>query len=116
VKTKAIKVGDPENYENFVNAVIHEEAFDRLARVIEKAQSDPTLELLAGGKASKEEGYFVQPTIYQTMDPQHELMKRELFGPIALVYVFPDAEWLQMLKTIDTTTSYGLTGSVFARD
>jgi 1-pyrroline-5-carboxylate dehydrogenase len=115
-KTEAIKVGDPENYENYVNAVIHEEAFGRLADVIEKAKSDSTLTLLAGGKASKEDGYFVHPTIYQTTDPHHDLIKRELFGPIACVYVFPDAEWLHMLKTIDKTTKYGLTGSVFARD
>lgn len=115
-KTKAIKVGNPENHENYVNAVIHEDAFDRLALVLEKAKGDPTLTLLAGGEASKEEGYFVQPTIYQTSDPHHELMKRELFGPIVLVFVFPDAQWLPTLKTIDTTNSYGLTGSVFARD
>lgn len=115
-KTEAIKVGNPENYENYVNAVIHEEAFDRLADVIEKAKSDPSLTLLAGGKASKDEGYFVYPTIYQTTDPHHDLMKRELFGPIATIYVFPDAEWPQILRIIDTTTKYALTGSVFARD
>jgi 1-pyrroline-5-carboxylate dehydrogenase len=111
-KTETIRVGPAGNYENYVNAVIHENAFDRLALEIEKAVFDPTLTLLAGGKASRQDGYFVHPTIYQTTDPRHELMKRELFGPIALVYVFPDAEWLQTLKTIDTTTSYGLTGSV----
>jgi 1-pyrroline-5-carboxylate dehydrogenase len=115
-KTETIRVGPPENYENYVNAVIHEDAFDRLTHEIEKAVSDPTLTLLAGGKASKQDGYFVYPTIYQTTDPRHELMERELFGPIALVYVFPDVEWLQTLNTIDTTSSYGLTGSVFARD
>jgi 1-pyrroline-5-carboxylate dehydrogenase len=115
-KTKAIKVGSPENYENFVNAVIHEAAFDRLADVIEKAKSDPALTLLAGGKTSKEEGYYIYPTVYQTSDPQHDLMQRELFGPICTIYVFPDDKWTETLKLIDGTSKYALTGSVFGRD
>ncbi|PSS12536.1 hypothetical protein M430DRAFT_36635 [Amorphotheca resinae ATCC 22711] len=115
-KTKALKVGSPENYENFVNAVIHEDAFNRLADVIEKAKTDPALTLLAGGKTSKEEGYYIYPTVYQTSDPQHELMQRELFGPICTIYVFPDDKWTETLKLIDGTSKYALTGSVFGRD
>jgi len=115
-KAKGIKVGSPEEYENLVNAVIHEDAFDRLAEVIESAKKDPKLTLLAGGKASKKDGFFVHPTIYQTTDPQHDLMKRELFGPICAIYVFPDNEWHQTLKLVDRTSKYALTGSVFARD
>jgi 1-pyrroline-5-carboxylate dehydrogenase len=115
-KTEVIKVGRPEEYENFVNAVIHEEAFNRLEEVIENAKRDEQLELLVGGKVSKKEGYFVWPTIYKTSNPQHEIMKRELFGPICAIYVFPDSEWHETLKLVDGTSKYGLTGSVFARD
>ncbi|KZF21337.1 delta-1-pyrroline-5-carboxylate dehydrogenase 1 [Xylona heveae TC161] len=115
-ETAKVKTGAPEEYDNFVNAVIHEASFDKLNAVIEKAKSDDKVTLLAGGKASKEKGYFVEPTIYQTSDPQHELMTRELFGPILTIYVYPDAEWAETIKLVDNTTSYGLAGSVFAQD
>ncbi|KAH8601576.1 delta-1-pyrroline-5-carboxylate dehydrogenase [Bisporella sp. PMI_857] len=115
-KFEKIKVGGVENYENLVNAVIHEEAFDRLADVIENARSDTSLTLLAGGKASKEDGFFVYPTIYETNNPNHELLKKELFGPIGIFYVFNDNEWNETLKLVDSTSAYGLTGSVFALD
>lgn len=115
-KVKLIKIGDPMNFENFVNPVIHEQAFNRLAAVMEKAKSDPELTLLAGGGASKEVGFFVEPTIYQTSNPLHDIMKTELFGPLFALYVYPDSEWENMPKLVDTTTRYALTGSVFARD
>ncbi|CAI7596492.1 unnamed protein product [Penicillium crustosum] len=115
-KTKLLKVGNPEQYDNFVNPVIHEASFDRLASVIEKAKSDSSVNLLVGGKASKEDGYYIHPTLYQVSDPQHELMRRELFGPLAAIYVYPDSEWEEVIKTVDSTSEYGLTGSVFGRD
>lgn len=115
-KVDSIKVGSPEKYENYINPVIHEQSFDKLAGVIEKAKSDPKLTLLAGGKASKDIGFYVHPTIYETSDPLHEIMKKEYFGPLCAIYVYPDAEWENMPKLIDTTASYALTGSVFARD
>lgn len=115
-RTRELKVGSPEQYENFVNSVIHEVSFDKLAGVLSRAESDPNLTLLVGGEASKKNGYFVHPTLYQVSDPHHELMQRELFGPIAGVYVYPDAEWEQIVKTVDETSEYGLTGSVFGRD
>lgn len=115
-RTKELKVGKPEQYDNFINPVIHEEAFDRLAAVIDKAKSDPKLTLLVGGQASKEEGYYVHPTLYRTLDPQHEIMKRELFGPVAAIYVYPDGEWEKIIETVDSTSEYALTGSVFGRD
>ena len=115
-ETQKLKVGNPEQYDNFINAVIHERAFDRLNEVIESAKNDPELELIVGGKASKEEGYYVHPTVYKTTNPKHDIMVRELFGPLFGVYVFPDAEYEQILKTVDSTSSYALTGSIFARD
>jgi 1-pyrroline-5-carboxylate dehydrogenase len=115
-KMKSVKVGNPENPENFINAVIHEQAFDRLASVIEKAKSDQSLTILAGGEASKDVGFYVHPTIIQTSDPSHEIMKTEFFGPLFAIYVYPETEWETIPNLIDKTARYALTGSVFAQD
>lgn len=115
-ETAKIKTGAPEQYINLVNGVIHEQAFDKLAGIMERMKLDPQVTLLAGGKACKKEGYFVEPTVYQTSNPHHELMERELFGPIITIYTYPDQEWKETLKLIDTTSSYALSGSVFARN
>ncbi|KAL1625477.1 hypothetical protein SLS56_007371 [Neofusicoccum ribis] len=111
-----LKVGAPEDYSNFINPVIHERSFDKLNKVIEDAKSDSELELIVGGQASKKEGYYVHPTVYQTTNPRHDIMSRELFGPILGVYVFPDNQWEETLKLLDTTSTYSLTGSIYARD
>ncbi|KAE8144965.1 Aldehyde/histidinol dehydrogenase [Aspergillus avenaceus] len=113
---EALKVGDVEDYSNFVNPVIHERSFNQLSKFIHDAKDDTELELITGGKASKDKGYFVYPTVYRTSNPRHEIMNRELFGPILGVYVFPDAGWKQTLQLIDTTSRYGLTGSIYAKD
>lgn len=115
-ETAKMKVGPPEDYSNFVNAVIHERAFDRLNEVIESAKLDPELELIAGGRANKENGFFVHPTIYQTTNPCHDIMSRELFGPLFSVYVYKDSEYEKTLDLINTTSRYALTGSIFAVD
>ncbi|PKY01615.1 delta-1-pyrroline-5-carboxylate dehydrogenase mitochondrial precursor, partial [Aspergillus campestris IBT 28561] len=111
-----LTVGPVEEYQHFVNAVIHERAFDRLQSVLTAAEHDPELELIAGGQASKDEGYYVHPTVYRTSNPRHEIMTQELFGPVLGVYVYPDAEWAQTLALVDGTSRYALTGSVFCRD
>ncbi|KAJ5611194.1 hypothetical protein N7510_007913 [Penicillium lagena] len=115
-ETAALKVGNVEDYSNFINPVIHERSFDRLNKFIEDAKTDPELELILGGKASKKDGYYVHPTVYETSNPRHRIMSEELFGPLLGVYVYPDAEWEQTLRLIDTTSRYGLTGSIFAND
>ncbi|RVX66828.1 hypothetical protein B0A52_09558 [Exophiala mesophila] len=115
-ETSKLRVGQPEQFDNFINPVIHQRAFDRLADVIKQAKTDSQLELVTGGKVDDSEGYFVHPTIYRTSNPRHDLMKRELFGPLFAVYVFPDAEWSETLRLIDSTSTYALTGSIFARD
>ncbi|KAJ3542997.1 hypothetical protein NM208_g3800 [Fusarium decemcellulare] len=115
-ETKKLKVGGPEKADSFVQAVIHERAFDKLDKVIQDAKNDPEFELLVGGKASKEKGYFAYPTIYQTTNPSHDIMERELFGPIFGVYVYKDTDYEKTLSLIDSTSSYGLTGSIFAND
>lgn len=115
-ETEALKVGDVEDYGNFVNPVIHERSFDKLDRFMQDAKTDTELDLIVGGKACKENGYYVRPTVYRTSNPQHEIMSRELFGPILGVYVYPDSQWEETLKLIDTTSRYGLTGSIYAKD
>lgn len=115
-ETAKMKVGAPDDYSNFVNAVIHETSFDKLNTIIESAKSDPELELVAGGKASKEDGFFVHPTIYKTTNPHHDIMERELFGPLFGVYVYKDSDFDQTLELINSTSRYALTGSIFAKD
>jgi len=111
-----LKVGSVEDFSNFITPVIHERSFDKLAKVIKETENDPELELIVGGKACKDEGYYVHPTVYRTSNPRHDLMSRELFGPILSVYVYPDGKFEETLRILDTTSRYALTGSIFALD
>ncbi|OTA56416.1 delta-1-pyrroline-5-carboxylate dehydrogenase 1 [Hypoxylon sp. EC38] len=121
-ETSALKVGAPWEPQNFIGPVIHEPSFKKLAGVIEDAKNDPELELLAGGKYDGSKGYFVHPTIYQTNNPTHPLLSRELFGPILTVYVYddtkgsPEQAFKDACRLVDGTSEYGLTGAVFASD
>ncbi|RDW77514.1 Delta-1-pyrroline-5-carboxylate dehydrogenase [Coleophoma cylindrospora] len=115
-KMETIQVGSPEVPRNYVNPIIHEQAFDRMAALFERAKTDPKLTLIAGGKADKNIGYFVHPTVYQVSDPRHEIMQTEFFGPMVSVYVYPDAEWEKIPQLVDSTSKYALTGSIFATD
>ncbi|AGO09920.1 AaceriAAL071Cp [[Ashbya] aceris (nom. inval.)] len=104
------------NLHAFMGPVIHEQSFDKLAAAIERAQSDPELEILYGGDHSKSQGFFVGPTVVRTSNPRHDFMTSEFFGPILTVYEYPDAQFDQVCDLIDSTSAYGLTGAVFARD
>ncbi|KAF2222898.1 Aldehyde/histidinol dehydrogenase [Elsinoe ampelina] len=118
-ETKALKVGPPEVAENFIGPVIHRASFDKLKSAIDAAKSDPELELLAGGTYDDSKGFYIHPTIYKTTNPDHPLMKTELFGPILCVYEYADKDasaFSSVCETIDSTTSYALTGAVFAKD
>ena len=115
----ALKVGAPDaGFDNFVGPVIHRAAFERLQHVIAGANRDPELELLVGGSCDDSSGgYYVAPTVYVARTPHHELFQRELFGPVLAVYVYPDNEWDDVLKTVDAGGGgYALTGSLFATD
>lgn len=117
--TQKLKVGSPEDFENFVGPVIHEASFKRLAKVIDDAKGDEDLELLSGGKYEGGKGYFVHPTIYETKTPSHKNMVTEFFGPIITIYVYDDASesaFQEVCSLVDSSTTYGLTGAVFARD
>lgn len=125
-ETKKIRTGDPSDFVNFMGPVIHESAFSRLKKAIDDAKEDKELELLVGGTYDQSRGYFIHPTIYKTTNPKHALMTLEFFGPVLCIYVYeddprpgaPDAveAFASACHLADTTTSYGLTGAVFAQD
>ncbi|KAL3488824.1 Aldehyde/histidinol dehydrogenase [Aspergillus germanicus] len=118
-ETKNLKVGPPTEFSNFCGPVIHEASFNKLAKVIDEAKNDPELELLAGGTYDSSKGWYIQPTVYRTSNPDHPLLSRELFGPIIVIHSYADAtdgDFVRMAEKIDQTGEYGLTGSVFAQD
>ena len=114
----ALKIGAPdEGFDNFIGPVIHRASFDKLKKVIDEAKEDTSLVCLTGGTYDDSTGYYITPTVYISTDPNHKLFNTELFGPILVVYVYPDAEWEQTLKLVDASGGgYGLTGAVFAKD
>lgn len=105
-----------EGLHSILGPVIHEQSFDKLAAAIDEAKKDPELDIVFGGKYDKSNGFFIQPTLVKTTNPDHPFLKKEFFGPLLTAYVYPDAKFESILDTIDSTTNYGLTGSVFAND
>lgn len=113
---KSIKMGSPENLENFVTAVISEDSFDKLAGYIDRAKQDAEAEIIAGGNYDKSTGYFIEPTVILTTNPKYVTMETELFGPVLTIYVYDDAKWEETLELVDSTSEYALTGAVFSQD
>jgi len=111
-----IKTGPVEDFSNFVNAVIDEKSFDKISKYIENAKADATVEILAGGTYDKSKGYFIEPTILLVKNPDYITMCEEIFGPVLSIYVYDDSEFDTILKVIDTTSPYALTGAVIAKD
>jgi 1-pyrroline-5-carboxylate dehydrogenase len=111
-----IKMGSPEDFRNFINAVIDENSFDKLAAVIDKAKTDKDVEIISGGEYDKSKGYFIKPTVLRVNDPNYYTMREELFGPILTVYIYPDTEFTQTLELCNRTSDYALTGAIIARD
>jgi 1-pyrroline-5-carboxylate dehydrogenase len=109
-----IVTGDVRDFRTFAGAVIDKPAFDRIRGAIRYARR--TARVVHGGEASDRVGYFVSPTLVETRDPHHRLMRDEMFGPLVTVYVYRDRQWPDVLKTVDETSPYGLTGAIFARD
>lgn len=107
---------DSNSLNAFMGPVIHEQSFKKLANAIDNAKSDPELEIVTGGSYDSSKGFYVQPTLIKTTNPNHEYLTKEFFGPILTVYVYPDQEYESIIKSIDSVTKYGLTGSIFARD
>jgi len=113
---QAIKTGPVEDFSNFVNAVIDEKAFDKIAGYIESAKEDPDVEVIAGGNFDKSIGYFIEPTILLTKNPTSQTMCEEIFGPVLTIYVYPENDFDTVLGIINTSSPYALTGAVFAKD
>lgn len=111
-----VRMGDVRDFGNFMSAVIDARAHARIADAIARARDDSGVEIVAGGQADDSVGYFIRPTLIEVQDPRHALMTTELFGPVLTVYVYDDAKWTDTLTLVDTTSAYGLTGAVFARD
>jgi 1-pyrroline-5-carboxylate dehydrogenase len=113
---KSIKMGGPEDLSNFVTAVIHESAFDKITGYIENAKSNPAVEIIAGGGYDKSKGYFIEPTVIVSTDAKYETMCTELFGPVITIFIYDDAAFEETLELIDQTSEYALTGAVFSTD
>jgi 1-pyrroline-5-carboxylate dehydrogenase len=113
---KSMKQGSPEDFSNFVTAVIHEGSFDKLAGFIDQAKKDADAEIIVGGNYDKSKGYFIEPTVIVTTNPKYSTMETELFGPVMTIYVYEDAKWAETLKLVDSTSEYALTGAIFSQD
>ena len=109
-------MGSPEHPSNFINAVISEKAFDSIANYIDYAKNQKSAEILVGGNYDKSKGYFIEPTIIITTNPDFKTMHEEIFGPVLTIYVYDEKNWQETLKIIDETSDYALTGAVFSTD
>lgn len=115
-EVKTMKIGAPDDFSNFINAVIDERAFDKISSYIANAKKDKSAKILTGGKCDKTKGYFIEPTIIETTDPKYVSMCEEIFGPVLTLYVYDENKFEEALKLTDGTSGYALTGAVFAQD
>lgn len=113
---KSMKMGSPQDFSNFVTAVITEVSFDKLARYIDQAKKDKDAEIIIGGNYDKSKGYFIEPTVIVTTNPKYSTMETELFGPVMTIYVYEDKNWKETLELVDSTSEYALTGAIFSQD
>ena len=111
-----LKMGDPQDFSNFVNAVIDKPAFDSIVEYIEYAKSSSDCEILCGGGYDDSKGYFIDPTVVLTSDPHFKLIEEEIFGPVLTIYVYDDDKYTETLHLCDETSPYALTGAIFAKD
>jgi len=114
--TEELKMGDVEDFTNFVGAVIDERSFNKIKSYIDHAKSDGTSKIIAGGQADSTKGFFIRPTIIETSNPKSKTMVEEIFGPVLTVYVYEDKDFEDALKLCDEGTPYALTGAIFAKD
>jgi len=112
----SFKMGPTEDFENFINAVITEASFDKLAKYIDEAKNDISVELVTGGKYDKTDGWFIEPTVLRVDDPYYVTMCEELFGPVLTIYVYEDKDFSKVIDIVDKTSIYALTGSIISQD
>ncbi len=111
-----IKMGSPEDFGNFVNAVIDERSFNKITGYIDEAKNASGVELVAGGNYDGSKGWFVEPTVFQVQDPMYRTMCEEIFGPVLTVYVYDENKFEETLELVDSTSPYALTGAIFSTD
>jgi 1-pyrroline-5-carboxylate dehydrogenase len=111
---QSMKMGPVEDFTNFINAVIDERSFDKIKGYIERAASDPKAKILAGGKTDKTKGYFIQPTVIETTDPEYVTLKEEIFGPVLTIFVYDESTFEKAINLVDSTSGYALTGSIIS--
>lgn len=115
-QVNSFKQGSPEDTSNFINAVISERAFDRIAAYIDYVKAQPDAQIITGGTYDKSVGYYIAPTTVVTTNPKFRTMVEEIFGPVLTIYVYPDAQYAETLALVDQTSEYALTGSIIATD
>ena len=111
-----IKMGDPEDFSNFMNAVIDKPAFDSISKFIDFANDSSDAQILTGGKYNEEKGYFIEPTTILTSNPKFRTMCEEIFGPVLTIFLYDPTKWHETLKLVDSTSEYALTGCVISED
>jgi 1-pyrroline-5-carboxylate dehydrogenase len=115
-QVSTIKMGDVSDFRNFMGAVIDGSSYRTQVEAIEEAKGAGDTEIVVGGTYSDEQGWFVEPTVIETRDPDFRTMREELFGPVVTTYVYDESKWDDTLSLVDRTAPYGLTGAVFAED
>jgi 1-pyrroline-5-carboxylate dehydrogenase len=112
----SFQVGPVDDFGNFVNAVIDEKSFDKIASYISDAKNNNNASILVGGKVDKTKGYFIYPTIIEAQDPKYVTMCEEIFGPVLTIHVYDAEKFEETLQLVDSTSPYALTGSIIAQD
>ncbi|MBW7868952.1 MAG: L-glutamate gamma-semialdehyde dehydrogenase [Brumimicrobium sp.] len=115
-QVNSFKIGTPDDVSNFITAVINETAFDKITTYIDYAKKHKDAEIITGGKYDKSDGYFIEPTIIVTKDPQFKTMVEEIFGPVMTIYIYDEKKYEETLDLVDQTSEYALTGSILAKD
>lgn len=111
-----LKMGDPEDFTNFVNAVIDESAYRSIVAYIDYARESKDAEIICGGKYDESKGWFIEPTVVVTTDPHFKLMEEEIFGPVVTLFIYDDNRYAETLHLCDQTSPYALTGAIFGTD
>lgn len=112
----AIKMGDPNDFSNFVGAVIDERSFNKVCSYIDHAKGSSAARILCGGERDDSVGYFIRPTVIEALDPNYQSMREEIFGPVLSVYIYDDAKEEAAIALCESTSPYALTGAIYARD
>ncbi|MEX2595343.1 MAG: L-glutamate gamma-semialdehyde dehydrogenase [Salibacteraceae bacterium] len=113
---KSFKMGSPEDTRNFITAVIDERAFDKISGYIDYIKEQKDAEIIVGGGYDKSKGYFIEPTVVVTSNPNFRTMEEEIFGPVMTIYVYEDDTFLETMELLNETSPYALTGSIFSQD